>query len=179
MLAAYSDTVTTISFAGNTTFYKNHCTTCFVFNGGGAIFSKSIILNFSETMEFIGNSACGYGGAINMVYTNATFYEVTTFTENLVFDHSGYEGDGGGMYVGCDSRLIFFGETIFFGNQADRGRGGGIAVSGSELLVGNKSLFLDNTAHYGGGLFLHRWDREWWQLYLCRGIVVSFCQQHC
>ena len=48
VLAAYSDTVTTISFAGNTTFYKDRCTTCFVFNGGEAIFSKSVILNFAD-----------------------------------------------------------------------------------------------------------------------------------
>ena len=62
---------------------------------------------------------------------------------------------------------------MFFGNQA--GRGGGIAaVRGSKLFFGNKSLFLDNTAsHNGGGLFLYRWKREW-QLYLHRGIVVSF-----
>ena len=171
VLVAYSDNVTTISFAGNTTFYKNRCTTCFLFNGGGAIFSNNVTLKFSETTMFSGNSACGYGGAMNMVRTNATFYGVTTFTENLVFDHSGYGGDGGGIYVFYDSRLIFYGETIFWGNQADRG--GGIAVRGSKLFVGNKSLFLDNTARYGGGLFLHRGKREW-QLYLRRGIVVAF-----
>ena len=173
VLAAYSDTVTTISFGGNTTFHNNHCLAHFIYYCGGAIFSNNVTLKFSETTMFSGNSARVYGGAIHMIRTNATFYGVTTFTENLVFNHSGYQGDGGGMYVDYDSRLIFFGETMFFGNQA--GRGGGIAVSGSgsKIFVGNKSLFLDNTARYGGGLFFYRWKREW-QLYLRRGIVVSF-----
>ena len=72
VLAAYSDTVTTaISFAGNTTFYKNHCTACYFSNGGGAIFTDNVILNFSESTVFGGNSAYDYGGAMYMVHTNA------------------------------------------------------------------------------------------------------------
>ena len=130
MLAAYSDAVTTISFAGTTTFNNNHCLTCSFYNGGGAIFSSSVTLNFNETTEFIGNYACDCGGAIHMECTNATFYGVTTFTENLVFDHSGYdgvrvrltengvfplgyEGDGGGMCVDHDSRLMFLAKPCF------------------------------------------------------------------
>ena len=172
VMAAYSDTVTTIiSFAGNTTFYKNHCTSCFFSNGGGAIFANNVTLNFSETTIFSGNSAHDNGGAIHIARTNATFLGVTTFTKNVVFPCEYVPGDGGGMYVDYYSRLIFFGETMFIGNQADSG--GGISVSG-KLFFSNKSLFLDNMASLtGGGLFLYRWNREW-QLYLRRGIVVSF-----
>ena len=172
VLAAYSDTVTTaISFAGNTTFYKNHCTACYFSNGGGAIFTDNVILNFSESTVFGGNSAYDYGGAMYMVHTNATFWGVTRFAKNVVFPCGYGSGDGGGVYVDHYSWLIFFGETMFFGNQAVSG--GGISMTG-KLFVGNMSLFFDNTASLtGGGLFIYRWNREW-QLYLRRGIAVSF-----
>ena len=142
------------------------------YGGGIAILSDNRYLILSSS-EFYGNIAGLAGGGYYSLVLN-TFATI----ENSRFTYNSAELYGGGAYFGNDHQRVHFTSCSFIGNNGESGAGiylsafnfrfdfgdcefeantasnmgGGIYCSAEEVIF-TTSLFLNNTANVGGGVF--------------------------
>ncbi len=124
-------------------------------NSGGAIYVSSGTLNVSGSgVTFSQNTGTNNGGAIFAgagARVNITG-ESVSFAENTAAS-----GSGGAIYASGDRGVITITSSTseFAGNTADSGKGGAIAAGGgTTLTVGGAASFTNNTADYGGAVYL-------------------------
>ncbi|MFH1690933.1 MAG: M6 family metalloprotease domain-containing protein [Candidatus Eisenbacteria bacterium] len=117
--------------------------------GGGAVYvniAGPAGLVF-DSVDFLGNSAGSYGGAICGKQIEGVFRDCDVIGNSAV--------SGGGMYCGygCLPRLI---DMTFEGNSASHSGGGYMAGDGEAVWTRiENSSFADNTAGvFGGGIYL-------------------------
>jgi hypothetical protein len=118
-------------------------------NGGGVFLSGASLSVRDTTIR--DNDAVGDGGGfyIQDVVTHETIAFVTS---TIVGNATGYEGYGGGVHVDAPASLRFT-EVVVSGNQAEGGAGGGVSMIAGSITT-KDSLFEDNSAQAGGGLWL-------------------------
>jgi uncharacterized repeat protein (TIGR01451 family) len=98
--------------------------------------------------------ADGYGGAIYEYRAGPLLVSESELDKNT----SGDEEGGGAIYAEESGEVTIEGST-FYGNSAPREEGGAIDTDHANLSV-SKSGFYDNTAGYGGALYLHATSAE-------------------
>lgn len=144
-------------------------------DGGGMHIRNSSEL-FAENTWFINNDA-GRGGGLFVVKDSSSSLTDCVFANNdAEFDGGGMmvmdvgdqvltncrflnndtaAGDGGGLHIGdeqVDLLVIQGDESVFEGNDARQGRGGGLFVRGHEFIL-EETVFEDNQAGEGGGAY--------------------------
>ena len=133
----------TVNMAGESTFSNNSA------NRGGGLRAMSVAeVDFQGESRFIGNSAFGYGGGIDVHrYCTLNISGNTSFTNNSA-------RFGGGIY-GWRSKINCDGRSYFSNNSADFG--GGMCVSrDSTAVLNGENRFMENWCLYnGGGIFVY------------------------
>ena len=158
-----------LHFCGDTKFRKNYAEYI-----GGGMYADGLCLNFCEESStlFEGNSAQMKGGGVficlclmkvhgyiffssNIVNSQGGGVSVKSsnllFTSNAVLDNNS-ASTGGGIWAER-STLRFSGDNTFKGNSAHRG-GGLFAGTDTTLILDGVSVIVNNTACYGGGIYL-------------------------
>ena len=131
---------------GNSTFAKNQA------YSGGAIATLASSSIFEGLVNFVNNSAKGYGGAL-VIYGSS---EVKFLSEKVSFSNNNCSLDGGAMAV-FDVSVIFSSvneaqnSTEFYENCASR-LGGAIFCDGCNLFFKSNAIFIENTASCGGAI---------------------------
>ena len=133
----------TLTFTGNTTFFKNIQTgSCYYC--GGAIWASASSLHFNGTNNFIANRAeSGNGGAIH-VETNMSL----SFIGSNTFSHNTAGYDGGAIASYKNVVFTFIGVSNFINNSAQRFGGAIRANSNTSLNFAGTSIFTRNSAVY-------------------------------
>ena len=122
---------------------------------GGAVYLNKSNATFSGTTTFTGNTA-NYGGAVLLVPSTATFSGTTIFSNNTA------QYFGGAVYLENNSNATFSGNTIFSSNTASYG-GAVYLYNGNAVTFEGTTVFSSNTATTSGGA-----------VYLYYGTVVTF-----
>ena len=112
--------------------------------GGGLFISHGIIKAHGHIL-FNNNLAEHNGGGISV--RSSTLH----FTNNTVLENNSADSGGGIEAERCT--LIFSGNNTFKSNSAYRG-GGFFAESATNLTLNGVSVIVNNTACYGGGIYL-------------------------
>ena len=141
-------------------------------NEGGAIYSRSSSVTFTEKNLFLQNFAILIGGAIVLFNNNScTFERTAKFAENSAEFGGGiasflsvslnFNGDiiftnntavnGGGMLIVFTRSVSFSGNTCISENRAEFG--GGMIVSSSNLIFTGPTVVNLNVAFQGAGVF--------------------------
>jgi len=117
--------------------------------GGGAINVSPGSVVCSNCV-FSGNSALGYGGAVNFYSTTSnSVFGRCVFRDNVA---SGY---GGAVYVTANP--VVFEDCVFDGNASTNGNGGAVGLGDfalkydSSALTARRCLFVNNTSTNGNG----------------------------
>ncbi|MDR3048763.1 MAG: hypothetical protein LBV16_02835, partial [Elusimicrobiota bacterium] len=125
--------------------------------GGGAIYMRgSIFPIYSSSLTFSYNYSANFGGAIAL---NTTKNSVDFDSAKLYMTYNTAEGNGGAIYDGVGSYLVFYANVTagFSYNRAQNGSGGAIYKNGGSRnefrFDGNTSSFAfsNNFAQVSGG----------------------------
>ena len=124
-------------------------------NSGGAVYVASGTLNISGSgVTFSENTGTNNGGAI---FANAGSKVNITGDSVSFAENKATEGSGGAIYASGDRAAVTITSPTseFASNHADSGKGGAIAAGGgTTLTVGGTASFTNNTADYGGAVYL-------------------------
>lgn len=139
----------------NATFLNNTASgQLLLLHGGGAIFADAASITIVRNSTFIGNRAPS-GGAINTLRARLT-------VKNSVFrDNESWGSDSGGGGIFNDGGALKIVKSLFVGNHAARFGGAFYSFSytyddtaefGGTTVI-KKSVFMENSAYMGGGLW--------------------------
>ena len=157
--AIYSENQLRIVFKGNTYLMFNNNEAG---ESGGAIYSTTnsrVVCKGNSMVQFTNNTAL-FGGAMHSYNCNVSFAgnSSTTFTGNTATQK------GGTVYIDNSDLLLNETSTLKFINNKALNQGGAIySTTGSDIsFVGHTSLlpsssssyFINNTAEYGGAVFI-------------------------
>lgn len=107
------------------------------------------------TFEGAENTGMGWGSAVRLAVTNAFDAGPSECRINeCVFTDNQTDGDGAGLLCWADSLTLI--NSRFLRNRSLHGKGGAASINGYESRFSNieNCLFQDNSAKYGGALFL-------------------------
>ena len=156
-IASYN--CSTLQFSGVNQFKNNTAT-----NGGG-ISAISSTINCSGNMTFEYNSAEQYGGGVYVSGTRMTSEGHIMFLSNTVnaWHHRNISIGGAGLFAAHNS-LLDLSSTISFinnyialsycSNSDICGQGGGIYATSSTVFISGSSIFMNNSAQLGGGVYV-------------------------
>ena len=167
---AISTSSAVLTFTGTSNFINNSANG--PFSNGGAINTSpygNAVLTFTGTNNFINNSAKNDGGAI-YAGSNSSLRFKGNFSHNSAYIHGGgaiftkdnavlgtsnfisnSALDGGAIYAGTNTLLLFIGTSIFSHNSA-QWTGGAIYIEINVVFTLNgTNNFINNSAHYYGG----------------------------
>ena len=158
-----------VNFGDDSSFINNSVGGKYGIGGGVCVLGSNV--NFGDNSGFINNSAKHGSGGVNVEGSNVSFGDDSSFINNsagdgggggvyikestVSFGDSDFTGNlaafGGGVYV--EESHVSFGDDDFTGNSADH-FGGCMAAKESTIDICGSSDFMNNSARYGGCIFL-------------------------
>ena len=121
-------------------------------SGGALCDSNGTATNYVRNTTFTENTGV-WGGAAYVSAGTRTYFQDTDFTDNSA-------GNGGGAVGAFSGAWLTLHRTDLDGNEATASgaRGGAVMVYGSSEVNAKYATFTDNTAAYGGALYLYLSD---------------------